>query len=251
MDYFNRYFAAISVVLLGLTASFNVGYFYVVGSHFIGVMDIGNVVYSFGLVFMGVLLACVFLSAVADGIIKYSGIGYVRDYMIKDRSRKEDIVFALLVGLPTMGFLILARDSPYFFFGSLFIVVCLVIYFVTLIYFLWEKSQYLSIPAAVIVCAILCGTCFCFGIYIARHEAYETNDLYDVSTKQGNFNKVRLVRSSSSGFIISRDRGFVFVPSGELRLISTVHDKQKSPHSARISTIVGAIIVWQYGNRAG
>ena len=49
-------FATLAVLVL--TALFNVGYFYEIGFHFIGVIDISNVVYAFGLV---LVLALVFL----------------------------------------------------------------------------------------------------------------------------------------------------------------------------------------------
>jgi hypothetical protein len=57
------------------------------------------------------------------------------------------------------------------------------------------------------------------GGWIAEREALESEVLYKITTKDTEYNNVRLVRTSSSGFIISRDRQIIFLPAGEVKSV--------------------------------
>jgi hypothetical protein len=46
-----KYWPVITVSALAVVSVFNIGYFSILGLHFIGVMDLSNIVYSVGLVF--------------------------------------------------------------------------------------------------------------------------------------------------------------------------------------------------------
>ena len=46
--------------------------------------------------------------------------------------------------------------------------------------------------------------------------------LYVVTTKDAEYKNVRLVRSSSSGFIIAREKQIIYLPAGELKSIALV-----------------------------
>src|SRR6185295_8989176 len=56
LDTVTKIFSIVTLGVLCLMALFNIGYFYIVGFHFIGVTDISNVVYSFGLIFASALI---------------------------------------------------------------------------------------------------------------------------------------------------------------------------------------------------
>jgi|ERR1700733_12428852 hypothetical protein len=56
LDTVTKIFSIVTLAVLYLMALFNIGYFYVVGFHFIGVTDISNIVYSFGVVFLFAIL---------------------------------------------------------------------------------------------------------------------------------------------------------------------------------------------------
>jgi len=54
-----EYWPFVSLIALAIVSIFNIGYFYRVGIHFIGVMDLTNIAYSFGLVFATLLAIAV------------------------------------------------------------------------------------------------------------------------------------------------------------------------------------------------
>ncbi|MEA2876881.1 MAG: hypothetical protein QOF14_2077 [Hyphomicrobiales bacterium] len=51
LDKLLKYWPLVTVASLAIVSVFNVGYFSVIGLHFVGVMDLTNIVYSIGLVF--------------------------------------------------------------------------------------------------------------------------------------------------------------------------------------------------------
>ena len=61
---------------------------------------------------------------------------------------------------------------------------------------------------------------FWIGGNIADHEARFSNTTYKITTKDAEYSEARLVRSSSTGFIVSHDKRFMFVPSGEVKSIA-------------------------------
>src|SRR5690242_7124422 len=50
-----KYWPIIAAAALAIVSVFNIGYFTIIGLHFIGVMDLSNIVYAIGLVF-GVMI---------------------------------------------------------------------------------------------------------------------------------------------------------------------------------------------------
>ena len=50
MEKLVRYWPLLTVASLAIVSTFNIGYFSVIGIHFIGVMDLSNIVYAIGLV---------------------------------------------------------------------------------------------------------------------------------------------------------------------------------------------------------
>jgi hypothetical protein len=65
-------------------------------------------------------------------------------------------------------------------------------------------------------------TIFWVGVAIAYHEAFGSNALYIVATKDAVYDNVRLARSSSNGFLIARDKRIKYIPSGEVKSISQI-----------------------------
>jgi hypothetical protein len=57
------------------------------------------------------------------------------------------------------------------------------------------------------------------GIAVVRQQL-EDDARYEVITKSGGLSKARMLRSSSSGFILEYEGRILFVPSGEVRSVS-------------------------------
>jgi hypothetical protein len=62
------------------------------------------------------------------------------------------------------------------------------------------------------------------GTAMARQQIARSDVHYDIVTKSGAFVDVRILRSSSSGFVFSKGDHILFVPSGEVRLITATND---------------------------
>lgn len=62
------------------------------------------------------------------------------------------------------------------------------------------------------------------GAAMARQQIARSDVHYDIVTKSGAFVDVRILRSSSSGFVFSAGDHILFVPSGEVRLIKATND---------------------------
>jgi hypothetical protein len=65
------------------------------------------------------------------------------------------------------------------------------------------------------------------GGLIAKRQVSSNDVHYDIISKTGTFSDVRMVRSSSSGFIFSQLGRVMFVPMGEVRLVSATGSELK------------------------
>jgi hypothetical protein len=65
------------------------------------------------------------------------------------------------------------------------------------------------------------------GGLIAKQQVSSDDVHYDIISKTGTFSDVRIVRSSSSGFIFSQLGRVMFVPMGEVRLVSATGSELK------------------------
>jgi hypothetical protein len=70
------------------------------------------------------------------------------------------------------------------------------------------------------------------GTILANHPL--DDQVYDVITKSGDILQTRIARSSGSGFILVKDKKVIFVPTGEVKSVSTTINSsalmQTSPH---------------------
>jgi hypothetical protein len=86
----------------------------------------------------------------------------------------------------------------------------------------WLKHETLSIEWIITLTFVTCMTSFIYGGYTAQQQAFYATTKYNLVTKSGAFSNVRIVRASSSGFIISSDRTILFIPAGEVRYVMTL-----------------------------
>jgi hypothetical protein len=211
-----KYWPVLTVVALSAVSVFNIGYFSIVGLHFIGVMDLSNVVYAVALVF-GMLIAplVMFPDGLVDRLKELSS-----DDNFDRRVNKGMKIAALVLGLSfTVGLFI---HRPYISITGLF-----AIYFVAayIVYAAYSYATYLhyddiSVRAAFGLLATGMFTILWVGAAVGYNQAFGTSTLYKLTTKDAEYDKVRLVRSSSSGFIITRGKQVIYVPSGELKSIA-------------------------------
>jgi hypothetical protein len=215
----------ITVTALTVVSVFNIGYFSIVGLHFIGVMDISNIVYAIGLVFGLMILPFVFFP---DNLL-----AVLRNVAESDNARIKIYRF---VKFSTIGICVLFAvglfvHRPYISITGLFaldfVLGCVV--FTAYAYMIYLHDGELSPRLIFAGAAFYLFTVYWVGAAVAYHEAFNTKTMYLVTTKDTTYDKVRLARSSSSGFLIAQDKRVIFIPSGELKSIISVEPVDKNP----------------------
>jgi hypothetical protein len=213
-DNLSKYVSLFSLAAFAAVTIFNVGYFSVVGPHFLGLMDITNVIYSIGLAFL-ILFVVVELAILAAAIF--------RDFDIRNIERANEIAFWVSIVIPLVISAIVLFRAISSIKGIDFIdmvlisVVCVAVYWWTFIG--WKLTGELRFARAASSGLISFVAIFLAGMYSASQQAYQSKIIYNVQTKGGNFLHVRLVRTSSNGVLICDNGKFLFVPSSELKLI--------------------------------
>jgi hypothetical protein len=219
LETITKYWVALTFGALAVVSVFNIGYFSVVGLHFIGVMDLSNIVYSVGFVAAMIIIFAVFFPH--QIVVALQEVAARPDAMPR-LQRIAKIVFVVLAVAFTIGLFI---HRPYISIVGLF-AVYFVLAYLALGGYAYGMLLHFGKPLPWrFVCALVAGGLFTVlwvGAAVAYNQAAGTTTLYNVTTKDAEFGNVRLVRSSSSGFIISRDKQIIYIPAGELKKIMQV-----------------------------
>ncbi|OCK59436.1 hypothetical protein LMTR3_17245 [Bradyrhizobium sp. LMTR 3] len=201
-----------------MVSVFNIGYFSNIGLHFLGLIDLTNIVYSIGLVFGGLILVANVLGAVIDILIKLAreakAIGNLR--------RNLRLFFGILalaatilVGLPT-------PYRPDFFTAEAYFSVLFSLLFIwALIKILLRYKSSGDIKFSEIMLGIiaLVSADLSAGKAVAEQQISQPKQLYTFLTKSGVVYGVNLIRSSSSGFIVANDHVISFLSKDEVKAI--------------------------------
>lgn len=220
-----KYWPVITVAAFTVVSVFNIGYFTILGIHFIGVMDISNIVYAIGLVFSLMIVPIVFFP---ENLLP----------ILSDIAQSDNAVPKIyrFVKFSTFGIAILFAiglfvHHPYLSITGLFaldfVLGCVV--FTAYAYMTYVHDGELSPRMMFAGVAFYLFTIYWVGAAMAYHEAFGTNSLYLITTKDTVYDKVRIARSSSSGFIIAQDKRVIYIPSGELKSISAIEPVDKNP----------------------
>jgi hypothetical protein len=219
-----------TIVGLYLTAIFNIGYFYVIGYHFIGVIDISNVVYTFGLI---VLFLIIFLTLV--GLLVAGCVALYEQSLFWSQTARKVLGSLLALVLLALLVLLLWLIAPEMYPAEAHVSATGLISPLVGIalgiaaYVKWKKDgssfpDWRLIWASFILVSI--GMIVIGGL-IAKQQVSSDVVQYDIISKTGTFSDVRIVRSSSSGFIFSQLGRVMFVPMGEVRLVSATGSELK------------------------
>jgi hypothetical protein len=213
IDFLSRYISAISLAAVAALSAFNIGYFWKIGLHFIGLIELSNLVYSAGLalVSVGIWLAIASLIVprkpalwktaallLIGGALSIWGI-----FHYGPRSSEAQLVEngAILIGFTISG----AAFSGW----------SLQRYRITGVYEWREVSALLFVAFS---------TLFQAGSFTA---ALELSDrvTYMVNTKSDVIESARILRSSSAGFVLAANGLVIFVPQAEIKSV-----KSNLPH---------------------
>jgi hypothetical protein len=213
-DFIGRYISAISLAVVAALSIFNIGYFWKIGLHFIGLVDLTNLVYSAG------------LALAAISVLIMSAL-----IVVPKRPDSWKLVVTGIVGtaLSTWGIL---RFNPRTLDPQLCENGAILVGFgiagsAALIWALqrnrltgvWNWRDLVLFPFA------LCATTFQVGVFTAALELSDRRT-YTVMTKSGGeLQDTRILRSASAGFILAIDGHVVFVPQREIISVKSSEPK--------------------------
>jgi Na+-transporting methylmalonyl-CoA/oxaloacetate decarboxylase gamma subunit len=237
----------ISIVALALTGLFNIGYFSKIGLHFLGIIDLSNVVYSFGLVFVFLIFLFPLVFTLSDfARWLFRALASVQPDEPADKQSDElakeiewtrrlgrlmwfvGAVFG--VGIATaihFRYLVEIFENEY---------IRALAFFIGLIFFgatFWSSRQGQSYflemlgesntSYALLTGFFLVMFTYFLGRAVADYQMFSSPERYTISIKgHGQIEDARIVRSSSSGFILSVKGKMIFVPQSEIGKIEAL-----------------------------
>jgi len=215
LDQLTKSFSLAALIGLYLAAQFNIGFFYALGYHFIGVIDVSNIVYTFGLVIVFVFIGIALISLaslVATGAVDLwiELPDYIKALFVFCAVGAVFVISALLYRIED-------EETSQFAIAFLILVVgILTAAIARVIWILRRRIEYFLLWSSFLF--VTFGV-FASGVALATHPLDQQT--YDVLTKSGNILGVRIARSSSSGLILVKNKKVTFIPTGEVRSVST------------------------------
>jgi hypothetical protein len=212
---------AVSIVALLILAVFNIGYFSKIGLHFLGVMDVSNLVYSFSFVVAMLVgsLGAGLWGNYLEGLLKY----------VRETSGRRRIAGAFVSFVAAI---LLVIAVIYFFFPQyapkhLLIdrLIALLAVPMAILLLAVEYTDFKTTKKILASGAFLAFVTSVLGLYylgraVAEHEIYVVKTTYNFTVKDLYEPIVgKILRSSSSGFIVFADDRIMFIPQGEIKRI--------------------------------
>ncbi len=210
----------LSVATIAILTVFNLGYFWSIGLHFLGLVDFNNFVYSIGLAltslfFIGQLM----YSIVAIQLNK--PLTEAREKKIKQRANRFYLVGG---GMVVVGFFVQKIPSISEFYGDILAFFGFVVGGVGLFYNAWLSWRADGRPTTeqiMLFLMVLLGLFFTAGMVACQLELEESKT-YKITTNIEVIDGARILRSSSSGFIIAKDSVVRFIPQTQVRDITSL-----------------------------
>jgi uncharacterized YccA/Bax inhibitor family protein len=204
---------AISLLVVAILSLFNVGYFWRFGVHYLGVVDLSNLIYSFGLALVAISLLSFFVPAIVHHFSKGSSAQAALGVL---RVNAVLLSFAAFVG-----WLVLFNpghifDSHVASDGVMLASICIGL--VVLSSKAWIRYKHLGseTPAQISFIAVLAMIGVIGAGLFAGDLAAIGRETYSIVTKQQTIENARIIRSSSSGFVLLVDGKAMFVPQSEI-----------------------------------
>jgi hypothetical protein len=209
----------LSAAALVLATFFNIGFFTIVGIHFLGIVDIGNLGYSFALALGG--LASLALIVDVGSIERLRKFAKEKDAVSRSASISKTLVFVGSViaiaatVLANNGTVSRITEVSMYVCGLLLISLCKSTE--TFVRFCVDKKIY---PQSFIVAALAATATIMFVGQCVALGLLSRGDVVTVETKKnGAIGNARLLRTSGSGYLIAIDGIVQFIPSGEVQRI--------------------------------
>lgn len=226
---FSDLLPSLSIISLVLVSVFNIGYFSNIGLHFLGLIDLTNIVYSIGLVFGGLIVVANLLGTIIDILIKLA-----RDVDAVDNLRRG---LRLIIGTFALIATIVVSLSPsyrpdFFTVEAYFFVLFSLLFIWALVAILlrYMPSGKIKFSEMMVGMIALVSADLSAGKAVASQQISQPKQFYTFFTKSGVVYGLNLIRSSSSGFIVAKDQAISFLSKDEVKAIrseNTVADIKK------------------------
>ena len=214
------YLPAITGVAIFVLSIFNIGYFSKIGLHFLGVMDLSNFVYSLS-----------FIIAILTGSL---GVYFWGDYLerlmanVGDARGRKRIIWSI-VGF--FSFVLVLTIVIHWFFPQLvakytpvdrpvaIVAVVMAAVILAVEHSDFRKAGRIPIGSGFYAFVLTVLALYYVGRAVAEHEIYTTKTTYNFIVKDGPPVIGKILRASSSGFIIFADERVMFLPQGEIKQV--------------------------------
>jgi hypothetical protein len=231
LDRLSKFTPQLSILALVLVSVFNIGYFFRIGIHFLGLMDLSNIVYSMAITYVGLLggLQVVMLALFqGEKLFAHEKASEVYSLFTKIFVVPLLIAFAILVillAIETIPTWLGAYSDKIMLGASVFLVAYSGVGDMIGYY---KKRRKFSDERTLATFYFLLFAVSCAGRVEASYLAFGTDHYYRVTDKHGVDSVVRIVRSSSSGFLVSKDGKIMFIPKDEVSRVATEFDPRTS-----------------------
>lgn len=220
---FARFAGAIpvlSVAALAILTFFNLGYFWTIGLHFLGLVDINNFVYSIGLA----LTSLFFIGQLLYTMVTVQFKKPLTETRTKKIKQRANLYYLVGGGLVVLGFFV--QKIPWIseFFGDFLAFFGFVLGGVGVVFNVWLSSESDGSPTTehmMLSGMVLIGLFFTAGMLACQLELDDTK-IYKITTSAETIEGARILRSSSTGFIIVKDKVVRFIPQTQVRDITSL-----------------------------
>jgi hypothetical protein len=90
------------------------------------------------------------------------------------------------------------------------------------VYVFWKATRQVNMNWVLLVLFAIGWATWWGGGLIAQQQAFDSNSLYTLFTKDSVIASVRIARTSSSGFLVTQNKKIIFVPIGEIKSVVSV-----------------------------
>ncbi|MDA9400907.1 MULTISPECIES: hypothetical protein [Bradyrhizobium] len=220
------YLPAITTLAVLVLSVFNIGYFSKVGLHFLGVMDLTNLVYSLS-----------FIIAIMAGSLGVYWWGDYFESLLKNigepagRKKIAWIVGVFVVMMVTLAwglFHFYPSTKPVHFLGDRLAAVAWVVMSAMLVaahYVRWTRTRRIGIGNGFFSFVVVALTIYWVGRAVAEHELYIVTTSYAFTLKDRTVPMTgKILRASSSGFLVFTGNRVAFLPLGEIKEVKAADE---------------------------
>jgi hypothetical protein len=207
------YLSIISLAAIAFVSVFNVGYFWRLGLHFMGVTDLTNIAYSFGQA--AVVLFVIFLFV--PRLVRYSMAPLEAD-QISRFLRFRNLIMLIASGVIIFALLGRPKYLPNHVAQDGVMTLGLLIGIYGLLKWHWLRYRVLGkneLAEVGMLGVLIIGAVFNTGLFSAS-LATVSPETYVITTKSKVLENVRIMRASSIGLVLFVDDAGIYIPQPEI-----------------------------------